>query len=101
MDQKNEPFRAMPCRCIPICPFGAWNGLGLPTWAWAFELNEFKEEVFEQNKRQDRFSRETREILLEDQLWNAAAKLSELERERDGIKQEGKKVPRSLSERCM
>ncbi|MEM7173288.1 MAG: hypothetical protein AAF530_24205 [Pseudomonadota bacterium] len=69
---------------------GAWNALGLPRWAWAFELEELRQ-----------YSMETRDILLEDQLWNAVAKLNELEREREGYKVEGRLVPKSLSEEIL
>ncbi len=66
---------------------GGWNTLGLPRWAWAFEMQEL-----------EAFSKETRMLLLEDQLWNAEGRLSELKRLREQLRLEGQPEPAWLSE---
>ncbi len=65
----------------------AWNTLGLPRWAWAYEMEELKN-----------FSEETRVLLLEDQLWNAQARLTELLRLRDEYRRKGETEPNWLGE---
>lgn len=66
---------------------GAWNALGLPRWAWAYEMEDLKN-----------FSEETRILLLEDQLWNAQARLTELLRLRDEYRRKGETEPNWLGE---